>query len=175
MIWQGLFHLHHTKLLLLHMTLKTFADLILHSILAEVLLCIRLAMALIADYQLEDTCCQCCFASIDSVCSAGDIIAVGVVVAEVLALEVHPHANEGALLLVVALSELLFLVRSIVAWPELSWSLPFFWPSTRVRVTCSRFPGGGVLVHPRWLLRSLLLSLAADLLELQFLGAGLIA
>jgi hypothetical protein len=42
--------------------------------------------------------------------STGYIIAAGVVVAKVLALEVHPHADEGALLLAAALPELRFLV-----------------------------------------------------------------
>jgi hypothetical protein len=64
----------------------------------------------------------------------GDIVATGVVVAEVLALEIHPHADKGVLLLAAALPELLFLVRFVGAWPGHSWPLPFFWSSTRVRV-----------------------------------------
>jgi hypothetical protein len=46
----------------------------------------------------------------DWVYLAGDIIAASVAIAEVLALEVHPHADEGVLLLAAALLELLFLV-----------------------------------------------------------------
>jgi hypothetical protein len=47
--------------------------------------------------------------------SARDIIADGVAVAEVLALEVHPHVDEGVLFLAATLSELLSLIQSVVA------------------------------------------------------------
>jgi hypothetical protein len=46
---------------------------------------------------------------------AGEVVAADVAVVKVLALRAHILAGEGVLLLIAALPELLFLVRSVVA------------------------------------------------------------
>jgi hypothetical protein len=97
------------KILPLHTTSRTFGSQTLHSTLAEVLLCIGMAMALAASCQLEDTWCRCCFVLGGEMCFAKAIVADTTTV-EALALWADVPNDEGALLLIAAPLELLFLV-----------------------------------------------------------------
>jgi hypothetical protein len=92
------------KLLPLHTTSRTFEGQALHSTLVEVLLCIGLDMALAASCQLEDAWSRCCFVL------RGEMCFVEVVVADAAAAWAHVLDDEGALLLIVAPPESLFLV-----------------------------------------------------------------
>jgi hypothetical protein len=74
-----------------------------------VLLCIGLAMALVASCQLEDTWCRCCFVLCGEMHFAKAVVANTAAV-EALALWAHVPDDEGALLLIAAPPESLFLV-----------------------------------------------------------------
>jgi hypothetical protein len=102
------------KLLLPHKTLRTFMSQTLHSILAQVLLCIGSSTTLVVGCQPEDTCCQCCFVSTGRMCFV-EVVAANATAVEAPTLRVHFHANEGVLFLTATPPELLFLVRSIAA------------------------------------------------------------
>jgi hypothetical protein len=78
------------------------------------LLCIGLAMALAASCQLEDTWCRCCFVLRGEMRFAEAVVADTTAI-ETLALWAHVPNDEGALLLIAASPELLFLVRSVTA------------------------------------------------------------
>jgi hypothetical protein len=84
---------------------------ILHSILAEVLLYIRVAMRLAAGCQPGDTCGRWCFVLADEMCFAEEVVVTDAAVADALALRAHVPIDEDVLLRVVVLSELLFPVR----------------------------------------------------------------
>jgi hypothetical protein len=71
-------------------------------------------MALAASCQLEDTWCRCCFVLRGEMRFVEAVVA-DTAVAEALALQAHVPDNEGALLLVAALSGSLFLIGSIAA------------------------------------------------------------
>jgi hypothetical protein len=102
------------KLLPLHTTSRTFGGQTLHSTLAEVLLCIALAMALVASCQLEETSCRCCFVLRGEMRFAEPVMAdTAAVMAPTLWARVPD--NEGALLLIVAPLESHFLVRSVAS------------------------------------------------------------
>jgi hypothetical protein len=64
-------------------------DWIVHSILAEVLLCIRVATRLAIGCRPKDTYCQCCFVLTDKMCFAGEVAMAGATVVVVLALRAH--------------------------------------------------------------------------------------
>jgi hypothetical protein len=90
------------------------ADQTLHSILAEVLLCIEVAMEQVAGHQSGDTYSRCCLVL------CGEIYSVeGVAVADAIVTRAHIPADEGVLLLTATLPELLFPVRFVAAWTEL--------------------------------------------------------
>jgi hypothetical protein len=100
------------KLLPLHTTSKTFGGQTLHSTLVEVLLCIGLAMALATSCRLEDAWRRCYFVLRGEMHFVGAVVA-DIAAAEALALRAHVPDDEGALLLVAALPESHFLVRSV--------------------------------------------------------------
>jgi hypothetical protein len=68
--------------------IKNFQGQTLHSTLAEVLLCIGLAMALAASCQLEDTWCRCCFIMCGDMRFA-EAVVVDTATVEALALRAH--------------------------------------------------------------------------------------
>jgi hypothetical protein len=80
-----------------------------------VLLCIEAVTELVVGCQPEDTYCRCYFVLTGEMYFAGEVVAADVAVVKVLALRAHILAGEGVLLLIAALPELLFLVRSVVA------------------------------------------------------------
>jgi hypothetical protein len=110
MIWRGMFCPHRTKLFLPHKTLETLADQTLHSILVEVLLCIEEATKLVVGYQPWDTYCRCCFVLFGKMYFAEEVVVADVAVTRALAPRAHVPVDGGALLLIVALPELLCLV-----------------------------------------------------------------
>jgi hypothetical protein len=79
----------------------------------SMLFCIGLAMTLVASCQL-DTWCQCYFALRGEMHFVEAVVA-DTAAAEALALRAHVSDDEGALLLIAAPSESLFLVRSVAA------------------------------------------------------------
>jgi hypothetical protein len=85
-----------------------------YSILVDVLLCIGSAMVLAVGCQLDDTCCQCCFASTGRMYFV-EVVVAGAAAAEAPDLTAHAPADEGVLSLAVAPLELLFLVRYVAA------------------------------------------------------------
>jgi hypothetical protein len=71
-------------------------------------------MVLAVGCQLEDTCCQCCFASTGRMYFVEVVVAGGAAV-EAPALMAYAPTDEGVLSLAVAPLELLFLVRYVAA------------------------------------------------------------
>jgi hypothetical protein len=150
---------------------KTFLGRSPHSTLAEVLLYIMVSTKLAIGCQLEDTYCWCYFALIGWMCFTEGSAVADAGVAGVLALWAHVLVIKGVLLPAAVLPDLLFLAQFVDVWLVLFSPLPFFWLTVLAWVANVYSPGGGVPVHLWWLLRSLLLSLAADSLELQSLDA----
>jgi hypothetical protein len=73
-----------------------------------------LATVLAVDCRAEDTCCVCCFVLHGKMCFV-EVVVADAAAAKVPTLWAHVCVDLEALLLVVALLELLFLVRSTVA------------------------------------------------------------
>jgi hypothetical protein len=72
-------------------------------------------MTLSVGYQLEDTCCRCCYVLIGGMCFAEDVVAADAIVVKALVLKDPIPVDEGAQLLTAALPRLLFLARSAAA------------------------------------------------------------
>jgi hypothetical protein len=102
------------KLLPLHTTSRTFGGQTLHITLAELLLCIGLTMALAASCQLEDTWCQCFFVVRGEMCFVEAVVTDNAAV-EAPTLWAHVLDDEGALFLIAAPPESLFLVQFVAA------------------------------------------------------------
>jgi hypothetical protein len=97
-------------------------DRTLRSISVNVLLCIEVAMELVVGYQPEGTYYRCCFVLSGEMYSVGE---VAIAIMKALAPKAHVPADEGVLLLIVALPELLFLVQFIATWSGLFSPSPF--------------------------------------------------
>jgi hypothetical protein len=80
------------------------------SILAEVLLYIGVATGLAIGCRPGDTYRRCCFVLADEIYFAEVVVVAGAAVVEALALRAHLLVDEGVLLRIAALSELLFSV-----------------------------------------------------------------
>jgi hypothetical protein len=97
----------------------------------KMLLYIGADMGLAVSYQPKGTCYQSCplLASTTIVVRSGvEAVVVDVAVAKALALGVHALADEGFILIAVALHGLLSLVHSTVAGYEIFSQPPFIWP-----------------------------------------------
>jgi hypothetical protein len=95
----------------------------------EVLLCIEAATELVVGYQLGDTYCRCYFVLSGEMYFDEEVSMANVAVMKAHAPRARVPADGGVLLLVVALAELLFLVRFVAAWSRLFLPSPFFWPA----------------------------------------------
>jgi hypothetical protein len=95
----------------------------------EVLFCIGAATELVIGYQPGDTYCRCCFVLSSEMYSTKEVVVADVAVTRALALRAHIPADRGVLLLITALSELLFLIGVVAAWSGLFSPSPFFWPA----------------------------------------------
>jgi hypothetical protein len=95
--------------------MRIFMNPTLHSILAEVLLCIEVATELVVGCQLEETYCRCYFVLTGELYFAEEVAMADVAVARALALRARVPANVGVLLLTAALPELLFPVQIFAA------------------------------------------------------------
>jgi hypothetical protein len=92
------------------------------------LLCLEVATKLVVGYQLGYTYCRCYFVLSGKMYSPKEVVVVDSTVMRALGPRARIPADGGVLLLVVALPEVLFLVRFVAAWSELFSPSPLFWP-----------------------------------------------